>query len=298
MTWILLSIGAFFVWAVGNILGKIIITKIAKHPLVYLVIFNVIMGIITLLILPFKGIYLPETKILIYSIISGIIYVFAVMPYMYAIKNEEVSRVVPLWQFIPLFTLILATIFLNETLSFYSYIAFILLVTGGLLISAKKLKGLFSLRHAFYLMLGSSFLFAAMDIINKYVFSNSEYFNSFIIMRLTAFVVALTLLFYKDTFIEFKNTISQLTVKKTSVLLTSEILDYVGMVLYSLALSIGPVIIISSMHGFQPLFVLIFAIIVSIFAPHHLKEQIDKNTILLKILAIVLMGLGVYLLYV
>ncbi|KKR73165.1 MAG: hypothetical protein UU15_C0017G0004 [Candidatus Levybacteria bacterium GW2011_GWC2_40_7] len=63
------------------------------------------------------------------------------------------------------------------------------------------------------------------------------------------------------------------------------------------ALITGPVTLISVTRGFQSAFVLIFTVFLSIWFPKILKEELSKSALGVKVLAIFLMFLGLYLIY-
>lgn len=297
MNWIISAINSFAFWAGSNIVGKVVVTKIIHKPISYLIFINVIIGVLAILTIPFVDFGIPSILILSLCLLSGLVFTISVIPYLIAIKHDEVSRVVPLWQFIPVFTLILASIFLGEKLSSNSYLAFTLLVIGGFLISLKDVKNTFTIRPSFWLMLLSSFLFAIEDVIAKYIFSNTSYWQGFIWTRIFSLLVVLLFLLFTRFRNDFFNFVKTIKAKSFSVVLGGESLDYLGMIFYYFAVSLGPVSLVSAMHGLQPLFVLIFAIILSIWFPRILKEELQLKTIAIKLFAIILMGAGAWLLY-
>ena len=63
------------------------------------------------------------------------------------------------------------------------------------------------------------------------------------------------------------------------------------------ALTIGPVTLVSVFRGFQSLFVLVYAVLLSIWLPKILKEELSKSVIGIKVVAILLMSVGLYLIY-
>jgi len=52
------------------------------------------------------------------GLVAGLFYVVAVLLYFEALKDEEVSRVVPLFGMAPIFVTVLAAIFLGEIFTF------------------------------------------------------------------------------------------------------------------------------------------------------------------------------------
>lgn len=61
------------------------------------------------------------------------------------------------------------------------------------------------------------------------------------------------------------------------------------------ALSLGPASLVSSINAIQPFYVLIIALLFSVFWPHILKETLEKKTLFLKALAIVFVLFGTFL---
>ena len=61
------------------------------------------------------------------------------------------------------------------------------------------------------------------------------------------------------------------------------------------AMSIGPVTLVQSLISTEPLIVFILSIIISVFFPKILKEEIDRKTLLLKAVAIAAVVIGAVL---
>ena len=72
----------------------------------------------------------------------------------------------------------------------------------------------------------------------------------------------------------------------------SESLTVIALFFFTIAVSLGPVTLVNSVGALQPLFVLMIAVLFSHFWPHIMKEEIDRHTVALKVVAIVLMIAG------
>jgi hypothetical protein len=83
--------------------------------------------------------------------------------------------------------------------------------------------------------------------------------------------------------------------KVVALMSLAETLNLVAVLFLTIAASIGFVSLVSALSSIQPLFVLLFIVILSIFTPKILKEEIGKKTLLLKFIAIVLMITGAIL---
>jgi len=63
------------------------------------------------------------------------------------------------------------------------------------------------------------------------------------------------------------------------------------------AITTGPISLVSVFRGFQSVFVLIYALFLSIWLPKILKEEVSKGVLGVKFVAIILMMIGLYLIY-
>ena len=72
----------------------------------------------------------------------------------------------------------------------------------------------------------------------------------------------------------------------------NESLNVVGILLLTIAIAVGYVTLVSALSSVHPFFVLGLAVILSIFYPKALGEEIKKSAVLLKLLAITLMFIG------
>ncbi len=279
-------------------ISKVLLTKHIKNIFVY-AIFMGFIGLLPLLLIPFKGLLIPNIWLLILSLVTGMLYIYALMPYFKALSIEEVSRVIPLWRFKPLFVLIFSFIFIGERLCFYEIIVFFLLLFGGFLISVKKIKDSFKISKAFYFMLFSSFLFGIYHTLTKFVYLNQPYYDGFILIRLGSFFGALSILLIKKYRIGLIETFSSISNKVRGTIIIYGILNLIGLAFFNFAVSIASVSLVSASAGIQSIFVLFSASILSVKFPQLLKEEINKKILFQKLIAIILiiLGSGIIILY-
>jgi len=100
-------------------------------------------------------------------IISGALMVVHALPYYEALKLEDASFVVPIFQFIVVFTFLLGVIFLKEFLTIKQVIGLIIVVFAGLLLGNNQIFKIIKPRKAFWLMVLSCFLVSIVLIIVK-----------------------------------------------------------------------------------------------------------------------------------
>ena len=79
------------------------------------------------------------------------------------------------------------------------------------------------------------------------------------------------------------------------MLAAGEIIDFGAMILFTIAIAAGPATIIVGLGNFQSLFLLIYVIILAKYFPHLYKEEITKSTLGIKIISIILMLVGLWM---
>jgi|ETNmetMinimDraft_2_1059921.scaffolds.fasta_scaffold38273_1 uncharacterized membrane protein len=295
MIWVFFAILGTLFWAISNIFDKVLKTNYIRDTKTLTASFGIFSILFTMILFFIIG--LPTIPF-IYSFsafISGLLIAFIVLPYLKALSIEEASRVVPLWNLSAIFTLILAIIFLGEILDIFSYLAFASILIGGVLISTKKFSKIFHFSSAVGYMLLSSFIASVSDILAKFAFSINVFWETFLVFHLGMSLSFLVLFLLPKVRLNFKETFTKTRIVWV-LLLTGSITAFFGHVLYDNAILLGPITLVSVLGVFQGLFVLVIATFLSIKYPMFIKEAIDAKTISLKIVAIALMAVGLFLL--
>ncbi len=288
MLWVYFTILSAIAWSITNIIDKYTLDKYVRNPMIgtiFMGCIGLIAAFITSQIIEFL---IPTTDLIILLLMGGITYTAAVVFYFKAIVIDEVSRVTSLFSLTPIFVLILATIFLGEIFTVQKYVGIILIVVGSFIISIKRGDKL-ELSKSLSLMVLSTIFFSLNNIVSKYALGSLDYWNVFIWMRIGAFLpIPLLLYFYR------KQTLEVLTQKpKGGIYLgIAEIMNIIGVILFTIALSYGFVSLVAALGKIQNFIVLIFATLISVFIPRIIKEELKGSTISQKFIAISLMVAG------
>jgi drug/metabolite transporter (DMT)-like permease len=291
--WFYFALSSSVIISGVNIIDKVLISDYRIPPRVYVLVISAtsLMPLVTLFF--FQLTALPFT-VLLFTILVGFVRIYYTWPYFQALTFEEVSRVIPLLQLTPVFVLILSSLFLHEALPLQAYAAFGLLVFGGTLFAIRISKGI-RLSLAFYLMILASFLLALYSVGLKYLFSMQDFYTIFIWVQIAGFITFFQFIplrpFRRSLVTTYKTTSRQIGV----ILVAEQALAYVAVYAYLYAISRGPVTLISSVGAIQPLFVLVFATILSYRFPRVLREELTKMDIALKVLGLVAIFAGTYL---
>jgi uncharacterized membrane protein len=276
-----------------NIIDKILISDYKIPPLVYVLVISAT-SLMPLVTLAFFHLTPLPLGILAFTILVGFVRIYYTLPYFKALMVEEVSRVIPLLQLTPVFVLILSSLFLHEVLRPEDYVAFGLLVLGGTLFAIRLTKGI-RISLAFYLMILSSFLLALYSVALKYLFSVQDFYTIFIWVQIAGFITFFQFIplrpFRSSLISTYKMTSRQIGV----ILVAEQAVAYVSVFAYNYAIANGPLTLISSVGATQPLFVLLFATILSYRFPRVLREELTKMDVALKVLGLIAIFAGTYL---
>ena len=301
MNWFLIALIAPVLWAITNHIDKYLISKYFKGGSIgALMIFSSIIGFLLLPIIYFiePNVLNIEISIILILVFNGILYVVGLLPYFYAIEKDEASIVVPLFQLIPLFSYILALFALDEKLTSLQIIASLLIVIGAVLISINFDNGKEKFKSkVFWLMVLSSFLVALNGLIFKIFAIKESYWTSgfweYVGFSIFAIVLILFVKSYRKQFLYvFKNN----KVVVLSINGANEILNIIAKLSMNFATILAPLALAWVVNGFQPFFVLLFGVMLAMFFPKLTDESLNKKHILQKVIAILIMFAGTYLL--
>jgi transporter family protein len=293
MMWMFFALLAAFSWACEALFDKVLREKYLKNSLALTASFGILYALFTAVLFLFIGVPVLPLKYMLAALVGGALITPCMVLYLKALSLEEASRVVPLWNFSPLFTLILSVIFLKEILNAASYAGFALILAGGFLISARSIKGIFRLSRAFQLMAITGFLWAISAILLKFAYGSGAFLHTFLLVCSGFSIGMLSFFILPSVRKDFSSSFSS---KPFLIFLFLACLTAIlGDFLNGNAYLTGPVALITVFTAFEGLFVLAIATFLSIKFPMFIKEAIDRKTIAAKIAAIAVMALGLFL---
>src|SRR3989344_3272774 len=194
MDWVIFSLLSRSLYAEDNIVDKVLIGKHLKDPVVLTLLYGIFPLLLSIGIIAFSGLNPIGFEPAALAIFAGVIQVPAIFAFYQAISKEEISRVIPLFQFTPPFALLLSFLFLREVLTTTYYFAFVLILLGGVLISIKKIQGVFKLRNAFWWMVLSSLIYAVQVVILKSLYANYPFWDLTIYLGFGEFLPTLVII--------------------------------------------------------------------------------------------------------
>jgi len=306
MDWIIFALLTPLFWSITAIMDKFLLSKTIKDPISY----SILMEFLWLFFILVIIIAIPisfDFPFMLWGIFSGMLDMISYFLYCKLMKIEEASRVIPILYLNVFFTALLAFFFFGEVFTIPKYLGMLALVAGSILLSYKKQinprkKGLSIIKNLFIVpilvsVILTCFLFASVNIIDKYVLFSVNYWILVVWSVIGEIAVTLFMLLNKKIRKNFVTSVNILKSKKKSfvVMLANEVLGFLAIISSLIAISLGPVSLVIALGTVQPLFVFILTIILSLFMPKILKEEISKSILSLKLFSIVLIIFGTWL---
>jgi len=295
MSWVLFALGAAFTFALTNVIDKFILSKWIENELIPVVILGFVGLVFAGFVYFFRGFSFLSWVNVVLAFLAGVVSILFMVFYFRAVQVEEVSRVVPLFSFVPVFTAVLAAFFLGEIFSVERYFGVVLVVAGSLFVSVRSLSDLRWLRlgRAFWFMVLAAFFSAVFGVMVKYLLEFSDYLTVFSYTRLGAVVAVIPLFYFYLP--DLKDTVRKHEGSAVSLISFNGLLGILAALLMTIALSIGYATLVNTLGGIQPFFVLFLTVFLSLFFPGVLEEELDRVTVVVKVFSISLMLVGVYL---
>jgi drug/metabolite transporter (DMT)-like permease len=231
------------------------------------------------------------------ALLSGLTRAASVIIMLYLMKKEEVSLVIPITNTYPIIVALIAIPTLKETVNSLQWVAILIVVFGVLLASVRLRHGarVTWLGKPLLLLAGSSLLWAISDVMAKYaleyVSSWNMYWISHLILPLAFFCVALRPSVFRE--------IMRFPKRNSAILIMvlNEAMAVTALVLFYWSMQRGPVSLVSAIYSSRPLFVFLYAVIISRFSNLLLEEQTGGSALLLRFIAISLIVSGIIIIY-
>lgn len=286
------------IFAINNFFDKFFLEKYKISPVVMTII-NGLSGFISgLIVLFFTGFYFLNLNLIAIILTSGFLMIICLIFYYKALFTDETSRVVPLFQFTPIFVLIMGFLFLGEKLFAQQYLGSAIIITGAFMISLEKFDmKIFKIRPAFWYMVAASFLYAVSLVLYKFGVEEIPFWHTLPYEGLGMALGALTVYLYGNNGKTFLREMKRFRKKGYFLLSLNESIYVSARYVTYFALSLISASLVNILLGLQPLFALICGIILSIWFPKILTEVINKKVLFQKIISIVLIFAGLYLIF-
>ena len=302
MNWFLLALVGPALWAAVNHIDKYLVSKYFKGGGTgALIIFSSLIG---LFVLPVILVIHPNVLAIspvqaALQTAGGILYVLSILIYFHAIQRDEASIVVPLFQTIPVFSFLLGFVLLHESLTVTQLIGSGIVVAGGIFLTLD-----FSLKEPkfksaiFFLMLTASFMMALSFLVFKAVAIETDYWTTAFWGYVGSVLVGLVFLICVGSYRrQFLSVLKENNARILSLNATNEVLTVIGNLLFQYASLLAPLALVWAVNGFQPVFVLVYGLLITRFFPQVGEENLERKQLMQKAVAILIIFAGTYLLH-
>jgi len=309
MSWLLIAVIAYFILALVNLADKFILEQVVPRAKTYTFLVG-LAGLLIFIIAPWT-LNWPGWNLWLVTILTGAVFSIALLFFYQALKDSEASRIITLvGGTVPIITLFFSIILFQESFSLRQLMAIIFLVAGTVVISLINTERTiwFKVKEWFYtpavkqtksilLSIVAALCFALYWVGTKYAFNNQEFLSALIWIRFGSFLAVLFLVIRKKDRQDIKEDLLKSNQKKQNkfIFFGTQGIAAIGSILQNYAVALGSVVLVTSLQGLQYAFILIFTYLLSLFWPKIIKEDQSKKIIIKKIIAIILIGLGLYL---
>lgn len=293
MLWLPITILAYAFNSVSLLMNKFLLSEKIKNPAVFTV-FTCFLMVVAFILLPFDW-QTPSAYELIIEIVSGFLFGLGILFMFKALKYGETSRVAPMVGSIqPIIVLPLAWVWLGEVVSPLFLVALFLIIIGSIAISYESGK---VERKAYVFALISAVFFAFSIVTLKDAFnSQASFITPFVLSRFGSILLGFLLLLKPQNFQDLVKELKKPNPQSGGLFIISQLAGALSAILLNLAfaISVGVTALINAMQGLQYIFLLIAVVIITTFYPHILKEKISGKILIQKIIAtlIIIVGLA------
>ncbi len=297
MDWLILGLIANILFSISNFIDKYLVENQFKKNIFGLIIIS---SFIPILILPIIFIINPAVIAIDFFImtiltLNGFLFILYLIPYLKALELEDTSIVVSIFLLTPVIQLVLGNLFLNETINLFQGVGMLLIIIGSVLININFNKKLKINKKVFGLMLISCSFIAVSDLIFKLFVIETDFLTASFWQYTGYLLLGIILISITKFRVELFKILKKNSGFIIGINLTNEILNIVAIIIRSFVLILVPIGIANILGGTQAGFNLIIAILLTTFIPTKFNEDITRKGLTKKIIAIIIMIIGLYL---
>jgi uncharacterized membrane protein len=300
MQWFLFAIIGPLSWAVSTHIDKYLVDKYFRDSnTAVLMVFTAIVGLLGLPVIWYfvpTVLALPRLAMGV-MILSGALYMGAMLFYLRAIQSESATAVAPFFQLSTIFTLLLAYFFLNENLGASQLIGIGLIVAGALAVSTDG--GAF-LQHCKLRLVGlmttATFIIALSYVLFKYfAVEERDFWGTTFWTFVGEGIFGAGIMLFPSYREEFVTLFKQSPGAIVGINAANEIINLGGGLAVRFASLLAPVALVSAVSSTTTLFVFAIGVLLTLFFPKLGHEDLSARNLMRKGIAAVLVSAGVLL---
>lgn len=302
--WFFIALIAPVLWSIVNHIDKYLLSRYLKDRGVgAILIFSCLSSFLILpaIILVFHSQIFNFTAGYLFGFASlGFLSTIAFFFYLKAVDIEEVSIVIPLFQLMPVFGYFLSYLINGESLNTQQILASLLIIFGVIILSFEiDVENKLKLKKKILLfVILSSFLYALNDTLFKKIAISESFWITVFWQYIGLVLFGLIIMVLSKKFRQdFKDMIFKSNSINLSLNFLSEILYIAGNLCSNFAMLLAPVAIVMIISSYQPVFVFMIGIFMTMFFPKIITEKITTGHFFHKFISIIIIIIGSYLLF-
>lgn len=288
MTWVFLALIPPFLFAGCNYIDKLVLSKIFPNsgPGVFILATSIVsacMSLVALAIAP-QALHLDASTAIMIAL-NGVLFMLGIIPYIVALSRANTSEVAPLFQLRHGIVLLLAFLFLGELPTNLQLLGMVVTCLGVLIISFESsTRGGLRSQRVLPLMILASTCLAMYMVMFKRLQLDSGFWP-------TKFWEYLGEAFFAAGFALSPKTRMALALawrehrsRMISPLLGTELLNVIGGLVFTYALTLGPAALVSTLAGTHPLVVILFGYVLGRRTVFYRAESVSMSTLVRRVL--------------
>jgi drug/metabolite transporter (DMT)-like permease len=302
MHWFLIALIGPLLYAISNHLDKLVLSRYIPEEsdnMWVLTTFSAFFGGVGALVIVVCFPHVLGIGIIpaIELAITGMLVVASMLLYYAALRHDEASYVVPFYQTIPLFAFVLGYLLLGESITLEQATGGLVIIAGALILSFERGGRSFRFKYPVVMpMLGASFFYALNGVLFKLFALEAGFWESAFwgyaggVLVGVAFVLCSQRIrkdFSRFVFSSDARGLIAASLSESFYVIAEAVMHY--------ATLLAPVVLVVLVNAFQPAFVLIMGVILTLFFPRFGKESLTAGALLQKGGALALLVIGTYL---
>jgi drug/metabolite transporter (DMT)-like permease len=286
MNWVVVGLAAAALSAAVNVLDKSIIHHYVRTPLTLPLLSGIVQttgGLVLLAIVRVPA-GAPGDAVA-WAVGSGVALGLAAQFLMRGLFTGEVSRVVPVFQSYPLFTALLAVLFLGETLGALQWLAIAATVAGAGMLSLRggAVRGGLVLQRSFYLLMVGAFLAGASHLMGKAAVDHLPVLTTHALRMSVLGMVFLIFSVRPGPIADLRVMLAARSPGLALVALNETVIASVGLLATLWALSLGPASLVTALTGTRSMWVVVYSTGAALIWRGFLGESTTRGAVALKV---------------
>ena len=302
---IILAIGAAVMWSISGHVDKYLVknsSRDAEKNIRGLLVFSsFVIGLIAFpicLALANFDISMSWQNILI-SIAAGMVYITSTSLYLKAMKKNDATMVVTMFQLIPVFLYVPSVLFYGETFTLRQVIGAVIILAASIRIGISPQKSKKEGKYkAMLLALAGVICISVYYMMMDYVIRQERYFSCLAWYQVGLIITGIIMLCMKSPRKAVKSLVKRNGKTFIGLNLLNESFNEVGVVFEHIANSVLPIALVNIISGLQGAITFIIGIIGTKLSPKHFSEKIDRRTFAVKTICILFSIVGLVLIFV